>query len=268
MKVIVDRLYIQDIPIFHIYREENEMKQLPFVIFVHGYTSAKEHNLHYAYLLAEKGFRVALPDAKYHGERTEPLTENELNMKFWEIVIHTIHELKVIKDYFVQKQLVNPNAIGVAGTSMGGIITLGALTQYSWIKSAVCLMGSPHYQLFATEQVNKLKSEGNKLPISDEKVKAQIDRLFEYDLSQNQEALNNRPILFWHGKKDTVVPFVPTYQFYEDIKPMYHQTPENLQFIVDEHAGHKVSRQGVLLAVNWFKKHLLQNNRNALETSI
>ena len=34
-------------------RGEKE-KALPLVFFIHGFTSAKEHNLHFAYLLAEK----------------------------------------------------------------------------------------------------------------------------------------------------------------------------------------------------------------------
>jgi len=268
MKTIVERLYIQDIPLLHLYHENNGNDTLPFVIFVHGYTSAKEHNLHYAYLLAEKGFRVALPDVKFHGERTEPLTEIELSMKFWEIVLHTIKELNDIKNYFVQKNLVDPNNIGVAGTSMGGIITLGAITQYSWIKTAVSLMGCPHYQSFAKQQVQKLKDEGMNFPISDEMIKKQIDHLYDYDLTQHKDALQNRPILFWHGKKDHVVPFLPTYQFYQEIKPLYQTNKDHLKFIAEENAGHKVSRQGVLEAVNWLEKHLQQNIRNAVKTSL
>ena len=47
-------------------------------IFLHGFTSAKEHNLHYAYNLAKKGIRVLLPDAHLHGVREENLDEVEL----------------------------------------------------------------------------------------------------------------------------------------------------------------------------------------------
>lgn len=44
--------------------------------------SAKEHNLHYAYQLVHKGVRVLLPDAKFHGDRSECLTEMQMNLNF------------------------------------------------------------------------------------------------------------------------------------------------------------------------------------------
>ncbi|WP_044895278.1 esterase [Bacillus alveayuensis] len=268
MKVVVDHLYINGIPLLHLYKEGNERIKLPFVIFVHGFTSAKEHNLHYAYLLAKKGFRVALPEAKYHGERGFLSNENELMLKFWDIVIQMIQDLNEIKAYFEKKEWILNQQIGVAGTSMGGMITLGALTQYSWIKAAVCLMGSPYYQAFARQQIKMLKQEGVEISLSDEELNEQIDKLYDYDLSLHKEALANRPILFWHGKKDTVVPYDPTYQFYEDIKPLYQHNQDDLQFFSDENAGHKVSRQGVLWTVEWFEKHLQQNNRNEIKSSL
>ena len=44
-----------NIPLLHIVEEEFEDKQVPVVIFLHGFMSAKEHNLHYAYNMAKKG---------------------------------------------------------------------------------------------------------------------------------------------------------------------------------------------------------------------
>jgi len=55
-------MYVQDdmwkgIPLLHVY--DNSMnEQSPIVIFLHGFQSAKEHNLHYAYQLVQKGIRV------------------------------------------------------------------------------------------------------------------------------------------------------------------------------------------------------------------
>ena len=68
------------IPLLHVYKESEKDIQVPVVIFLHGFTSAKEHNLHYAYQLAEKGFRVLLPDAHLHGERQEPLDKVQLSL--------------------------------------------------------------------------------------------------------------------------------------------------------------------------------------------
>ena len=81
-------------------------------------------------MLAEKGFRVVLPDAILHGERTDGRKNEALIYQFWKIVLQTIVELEEVKNDFVSKGLADPGRIGLVGTSMGGIITLGALTQY------------------------------------------------------------------------------------------------------------------------------------------
>jgi fermentation-respiration switch protein FrsA (DUF1100 family) len=242
----------------HIVKQEYFSEKLPVVFFIHGFTSAKEHNLHYAYYLAEKGFRVVLPEALYHGERTIGLNEHQLSVRFWEIVLTTIDELHTIKEYFEAEQLIDSKRIGLAGTSMGGIVTLGALTKYDWIQSAVSLMGMPYYEKFALAQLADLEKQGGMLSISEEELAQLLSTLRGLDLSIQPEKLDQRPLLFWHGKKDTVVPFSYTYEFYHKIKPIYRGAPERLCFISDEHAGHKVSREGVEKTVEWFERYLMQ----------
>jgi uncharacterized protein len=255
--VIIENIHISNIPCLHVVKHSLKHEKSPIVIFIHGYTSAKEHNLHYAYILAEAGIRVVLPDTIYHGEREESISEMDKNMKFWEIVIHTIYEIAAIKDHFIHQELVDEGRIGLAGTSMGGIITLGALTQYNWIQAAVCLMGNPYYEKFAVMQVEHFKKMGIQLPLSDDELKENIQSLRPYDLSLAPEKTAGRPIMFWHGEKDEVVPFIHTYRFYENVlKPLYSNNEENLRFIRDPKAGHKVTREGLLATVDWFKKNL------------
>ena len=52
--------------------------------------------------------------------------------------------------------------------------------------------------------------------------------------------------MFWHGKRDKVVPFNLTREFYESILPYYEEQEDHLLFIEDEKADHKVTREGVL----------------------
>ena len=58
----------------------------------------------------------------------------------------------------------------LVGTSMGGMVTLGSLTRYKWIKAAVSLMGMPHYEKYALWQINELKKHGIELPLKQEKI--------------------------------------------------------------------------------------------------
>ncbi|MGM0841095.1 MAG: prolyl oligopeptidase family serine peptidase [Bacillota bacterium] len=254
--ILVDKSTIQTIPFLHLVKEEDANKQVPVCFFIHGFTSAKEHNLHYAYYLAEKGFRVILPDCLEHGERSTGKSEHQLGQVFWRIVLNTIHELSIIKDHFEEKGLLNHNGVGVAGTSMGGIVTLGALTQYEWISSAVSLMGNPTYVKFAQAQLAQVESLGYELPFSEEGIEKMLSELAHYDLSLQPEKLSGRPLMFWHGKRDKVVPFNLTHEFYQSILPYYESQEDNLLFIEDDQADHKVTREGVLKLVEWFEKHL------------
>lgn len=254
--VIIENKHVQQIPVLDLASKELKKEKLPLVIFVHGFTSAKEHNLHYAYLLAEKGFRVVMPDILFHGERSNGLSGKDLNFKFWDIVLRTIAELKMIKAFYEDEQLADPSRIGLAGTSMGGIVTLGAVAQYEWIKAAVSLMGMPYYEKFARWQLDELHKNNLEIDLNEEQISHLLETLRQRDLSLQPEKLGERPLMFWHGKKDTVVPYSYTYHFYENIQPLYADEPEKLRFISDEKAGHQVSREGVLETVKWFEAHL------------
>ena len=77
---------VKGVPLLHVVKAGHEEKMLPLIFFIHGFTSAKEHNLHFAYLLAEKGFRVVLPDAILHGERTD----GSRKMKWLSVLGHSL----------------------------------------------------------------------------------------------------------------------------------------------------------------------------------
>lgn len=255
LMVLIENYKVDQIPVLHIVKKDRQKERLPLIIFLHGFTSAKENNLHYAYLLAKKDFRVILPEANYHGERSQQLTEQQLDFKFWKIVIQTIKELNEIKQFSESKFLIDEDRIGVVGTSMGGIITLGALTQYEWIKSAVSLMGVPAYQDFARHQLDDLKEQNQTVDINSGEVEIIFNKLAKYDLSLNPQKLGNRNLLFWHGKQDEVVPYELAYQFYENVKNM-EDLKGKIKFIIDENAEHKVTQAGIKSTVNWFVKTL------------
>ncbi|WP_316571106.1 alpha/beta fold hydrolase [Neobacillus sp. YIM B06451] len=253
--VVIRKESVNSIPVLEVVQEKKLVEKLPLAIFVHGFTSAKENNLHIAYLLAERGFRAVLPDAPFHGERDEGLGEEELSGRFWDIVIKTIHEVNTIKDFYVAGGLASPGEIGLAGTSMGGIVTLGALTQYDWIGAAVSLMGSPSYRDMACWQVDELRKRGYQLPFTDEELAQRIDALGPYDLSLQPEKVDGRPLLFWHGEADTVVPHRYAWEFYEKLLKESGGAAE-IAFVSEKLSGHKVTRKGTYALVDWFAEHL------------
>src|SRR5690625_3850588 len=194
---------IERIPCLIIVDHEKEKEPLPMVIYSHGFTSAKEHNLPIAFLLAKAGFRVVLPDSEYHGEREIQITTSERQVSFWDIVMKNVDEFAVIKKHFENKGLILDERIGVAGTSMGGISTSAALTQHSWIKVAAVLMGSPKITTYAKTLVSSFRKMSD-LPVTEEMIENLYERLETYDLSKQINKLDNRPLLFWHGENDAV----------------------------------------------------------------
>ncbi len=93
--ISINERYINGIPILHI-TEEGSAEKRPALIFHHGITSAKEHNLHIAYSIAKKGFHVILPDALHHGEREVADSAQKRYLLFWNIVLQSVHELEDI----------------------------------------------------------------------------------------------------------------------------------------------------------------------------
>ena len=254
--ILVEKKHINDIPVIHVVKQKQFSEKLPLIIFLHGFTSTKERNMHYAYLFAEKGFRVVMPEAKYHGERALGLSEKEMGFRFWEIVLTSIEELSLIKDNLIAEGLADSERIGIAGTSMGAITTLGSLVNYEWVKAAVSLMGNPSFEQFALMQLNEMDKRNSKLNLSNEEIASLLNELKTYDLSLQPEKLNNRPLLFWHGKLDQVVPYQAAYHFYEQNRKSYEGTDGLFEFITDEHAGHNVSNDGVIKTAEWFEKNL------------
>lgn len=245
---------IASIPSLIVTKTKQLDQPLPLFVYFHGFTSAKEHNLPIAYLLAQEGYRVVLPDSHYHGAREKGVSESKRHLSFFEIVLNNVAELELIRDYFATKELIADDRIGIAGTSMGGITTAAALTKYEWIKAAGIFMGSPQLTKFAQRVINRMK-QADELPVSDEAINDLYEQLEQYDLSKQISLLNERPLFMWHGEADSVVPFEDTYQFYHQVKDHY-ENKGMLKFVPEKDTDHKVSRFAILEAVKWFKKHL------------
>lgn len=256
----VTRMFVEkemwgNIPLLHIHTD-NMNEETPVVIFLHGFMSAKEHNLHYAYQLVHKGVRVLLPDAKFHGDRSEGLTEMQMNLKFWDIVINSIHEVEQLYNELKNKNLLAYHKIGIAGTSMGGIVTSGCLKLYDWIQTAAICMGAPGFIKLGEYQLQQFTKSGVNWPMTEEDVQKINEVLGTYDVSLTPEKFAGRPIFFWHGELDKTVPFHETYKFYETLREYYQANPENLTFMVNKKAGHTVPRDGMLAATDWLAEHL------------
>ena len=227
-------------------------KDAPVMIFLHGFMSGKEHNLHYAYNLVEQGIRVLLPDALYHGERDKGLDELQMNFAFWQIVFQNIQEVGILKEELVAHGFNGKVAVG--GTSMGGITTAGCLMTYNWIDTASILMGAVNYGKLFEAQLAELEQLNISVPMSQYELATFKEQLAHFDAAKHTKAFERIPIFFWHGKQDPRVPFDMSYDFYAAQQDAGKAS--NLIYMEDPHAGHAVSRAGMLKMVDFVAQHL------------
>lgn len=253
--MIINREQWGQIPLLHIYNEKMD-ENTPVIIFLHGFESAKEHNLHYAYNYVNAGIRVIMPDAILHGERDQGLDPIQLSLRFWETVLTNIEEVEYLKEELKNHGILKNGKIGLSGTSMGAITTLGCLSVYPWIDVAASMMGTPNYVELAKEQLDQVEAMGLKLPMSEEEIQKLYATLAYFDISKQPEKLAGRPVFFWHGKKDKTVLPAAALAFFEATKEQYEDAPDNWQYMSSKSSAHQVNRKGLLANVEWFASHL------------
>jgi uncharacterized protein len=250
--VSIQKGKIGNIPFLLAENEENIGKPLPLFIFIHGYTSAKEHNLHFAYSLAEKGLRVILPDALHHGERILANPPKVMEYEFWNIVQQGIKDVNTIIEWADDNHYISNREVALGGTSMGAIITYGSLVNNQNINAGCALMGTPAHEDFARWQIERIEKAGHKLPLTIEELEQSYEYIRKYDLVQNQDKLNNRPLFIWHSEVDAVIP----YEFAKPyVKGITANNPRSV-YMNDKTSGHKVSRPAYLNAVEWISQNI------------
>lgn len=228
---------INEIPVLEVVDANVADQALPLVVFYHGWTGCKEKVIGQGYELAKQGIRAIIPDALYHGVR-QAGPFNEHLMEFWEIIINSLKEYPEIVTYYSDQGLVLPHQLGVAGLSMGGITTTALMASYPEINSAFCQMGTASPVAFAQELLKNLPEV---TAIAPAEIKDQLATLAEIDLSLQPKKINGRPFHFWHGKKDSVVPYQVTRDFYE--KHQGQAGMEQMTFMTSETSGHQVPYQ-------------------------
>lgn len=242
--------WIQDVPILEVAPEKFVNDPLPLVIFYHGWRSSKELVLTQARKLAKKNIRVVLPDALNHGERRTDVSSIP-SLTFWNSIQGNLAEFEMLKDYYANKKLIKDKKIGVGGYSMGGMTTSALLTHHPEITAASIIMGTPN--LLGYAQLVREDAHKRQLYIPKD-LELMTDWIRNYDLNQNPETINHRPVLFWHGTNDYRVPYELSKLFFDKV----HTQPygEQVAFITGYKAGHLVETRLMDKIANFFEYYL------------
>ncbi|NTH16590.1 esterase [Agrobacterium rhizogenes] len=250
---------INHIPVIHAAPRARMDEALPTVFFYHGYRSSKEISTFFAYMLAMNGMRAILPEADLHGDRFNGDDAHRLT-QFWELLKRNIDELDLYRQAYVDRGLVDEHRIGVAGTSMGGFVTLGCAARYSWISAAASFMGSGYF-------LDAARTIFPPLGIYDASTREahnrQLEGLRTYQIEGKRlEHLSKVPLFLWHGGRDEVVPYAESLRLQADL--LDRGLGDKLEFVVDPLATHRVSADGASRGVMFLKKHLsIGSERNA-----
>lgn len=225
MKLTIRKRTLGTIPLLEVVEQEKRNELLPLIVYYHGWQSSKELVLTQGRRLAQAGFRVLLPDAANHGDRKQPITKIP-SLTFWQSIQTNLFEFGYIVNHFQKLGLVD-DRIGVGGVSMGGITTCALLTQHQEIKVAACVMGSPKPVDYRERIFRYAEELGRYYPADYESLLAWIPH---YDLSLQPQKIAERPVLFWHGNQDVIVPYDDTAEF------VAANPQDNITFIEEDEA--------------------------------
>src|SRR5699024_5320733 len=243
--IIIERKELHGIPFLQVEQESLKNEALATVIYYHGFNGEKESSLTISYKMAEKGLRVILPDAPQHGERAVSEDAIEHGLNFWHIVLEAVEEVEQFKDYLKNESLLLHDKLGLAGTSMGGMITYASLKKYDWITSAAVLMGTPYLTKRAEHTISS----------PTDKTRAFLEQIKAVDITKDLSALGERSLFIWLGDKDEIVPDTDSRDFYSSLmNEQVHE--ERLQFIEEKERIHNISKLSIKKTAEWFASQL------------
>lgn len=211
MKVIVRKRKVGTIPVFEVIEDSKRNDPLPIIVYYHGWQINKTLVITQGRKLANKGFRVILPDAANHGDRIQPISKIP-SLTFFNSIYTNLFEFGYIINYFKERQLIN-GFIGVGGLSMGGMTTSALLTHNPQINAAACVMGTPALSDYRDLIYRHATSRNLYLPEDYLDLTSWTEK---YDLSKQADVLGDRPFFIWHGEDDDRVPFEQTKKFVSD----------------------------------------------------
>jgi len=242
---------INGIPAIHAVLADRASEPLPTIFFFHGFnTSSKEVTSYFGYMLAMAGFRVVLPEADLHGKRFAGDREARFG-RFWEIVKRSIDELPRYRDHYEKRGLIDGDRVGIGGTSMGGMVTLGAMVAHPWVRAVASYMGSGYFIDLSRTLFPPRRTVGEEDAAWRDAVMAP---LINHDAARHLERLGDRPLFVWHGERDDVVPFAEAARLRAELSA--RGLDKHLEFVSEPLGVHRVTHDAATAGVQFFVRNL------------
>ena len=220
-----------------------EGRRYPCAVLSHGLVSSKESSKYMAVsqVFAEAGIASCRFDYHGCGESGGNIEETTLSIR--------LDNLNAVFDHVLGHPSVDPQKIGIIGSSFGGSTGLLKAARDERVR---CL------SLWATPHILESKEDDT---ISDIKFRQTIYTDFSsYDLLE--EAKKVQRTLVIHGDSDEVVPCIEgktIYKFLKKPKAIEIIKGGDHIFSIDAHRAKAIN-----LALNWFRRYLTSNGEGKL----
>lgn len=197
-------------------KPENFKQSLPALIFIHGWKSNQEGNIKRATAISKLGFICLTIDLRGHGE-------SEGSIEEFSVKDH-LEDVKTAYKYLVENSQVNPEKIGIIGSSYGGNLAAIATNflKFEWLVLRVPALYVDKYFDTPTESLIGKDEEGEAF----KSTKATIET------SMALKGVNNFPgdILIIESEKDEIIPHpvIENYlMFIEDKRKLTYEIIKN-----------------------------------------
>lgn len=243
----INRAKIGDVPAIIV---EPNLKTNKTIVFYHGWGSCKENQIFRGNIFASYGYRVILPDARYHGERNDigiDHTDKDIEAKYiLKVIMHNIEEAPSIFKFIEENY--PENEIAVGGHSMGAITAGGLYNFKKDLKMAFIYNGINNWRALV-DYLNKIKNE--------EKITENEFRINEFFIDMNPmdspENFKDRPIVLYNGEDDDTIDPAGQESFAKEIEKFYSDK-KLLDFQTFEATSHQVTTQMLEASIMFSKE--------------
>lgn len=243
----IDKVKIGHVPALIIEPREKTNKT---IIFYHGWGSSMKNQIFRANIFASYGYRVVLPEGRYHGERNDinlDYEDKSMEAKYiLRVIMHNIEEAPSIFNYIEEKY--PESQIAVGGHSMGAITAGGLYAFKKDLKMAFIFNGVNNWQALV-DSVNKIKDQ--------EKIEEEEFRINEFFLDMDPmaspEIFKDRAMVLYNGKDDDVIDPRGQESFAREIEKFY-KDKKLLDFQIFDMTSHQITTQMLEAAIIFSKE--------------
>jgi alpha-beta hydrolase superfamily lysophospholipase len=211
------------------------------IILYHGWGTDADSYSHFAEDIANKGFRVIVPEIIYHD--TRHILDNHFNKEmlqkyFWKTIVESIEEF----DEFTEELGIPLQEIILIGSSMGGFIANGIFASSKNLGGLVNINGSGSFLL--SERLFRKMDNRPDIPFEEEQM------LRKYNPVERKNC--HSPVLLMHGDSDQTVPVGGQKDYFKHLTEV--EGRKDVDLLIYQNINHQVTPEMIKDLMVWLSQ--------------